>query len=247
MLHQLMDALREHCVTLAHIFLDFCVDYAGPFRVKISRNVTDNSMNYHFIPASSPYIGSLWEAAVKCAKTHLRKVMGSFSLTFEELTTTFAKIVACLTSRFLIPMSSDPTDFTLLTQCHLIIGEPLTCIPEDDLCEVPQNRLTRMQHLTQIKQHFWSKRTQNYLTQLHHRSKWTSVQGQKIKPGTMVLLQDKDLPPMKWYLGRVIKVHPRKNGLTRVVTVQTKSDVFKRALNKICILPIKEINDRIFG
>ncbi|XP_033218209.1 uncharacterized protein LOC117173677 [Belonocnema kinseyi] len=310
-----MGDLPEHRVTSARVFLNSGVDYAGPFKVKISCNVTgkahlcllvcfaikavhlelvmsatteaflnalkrfiarkgkvlniysdngatfigannelwdlqnllrskdpqskvhifltDNSINWRFIPASSPHMGGLWEAAVKSAKTHLRKVMGSSLLTFEELTTVFVQIVACLNSRPLIPMSSDPTEFTVLTPGHLIICESLTCIPEDDLREVPENRLTRFQHLIQIKQHFWSKWSQDYLTHLQHRSKWTSVQSQRIKPGTMVVLQDKDLPPMKWHLGRVIEMHQGKDGLTRVVSVQTKHDVTKRALNKI--------------
>lgn len=55
-----------------------------------------------------------------------------------------------------------------------------------------------------------------------------------------MVLQEDNLPPLQWTLGRVQELHPGSDGITRVVTVQTKSGTLKRAIHKLCVLPINE-------
>lgn len=45
-----------------------------------------------FIPFRSPYFGELWEAAVKSAKHHLKKVINRTSLTYGELQTVATEV-----------------------------------------------------------------------------------------------------------------------------------------------------------
>ncbi|XP_048506918.1 uncharacterized protein LOC125500006 [Athalia rosae] len=126
-------------------------------RATITNYFAQESINWHFNPPNSPHFGGLWEAGVKSVKTHLRKIIGNALLTFEELYTTFSLIEACLNSRPLTPISNDPDDLIPLTPGHFLIGEPLTALPQPDLLDVPLNRLTRYQRITQLKQHFWSR------------------------------------------------------------------------------------------
>jgi len=53
-----------------------------------------------------------------------------------------------------------------------------------------------------------------------------------------VLLKDKDLPPLKWRTGRIVETHAGGDGYVRVVSIKTSTGVTKRAVNKICVLPI---------
>ncbi|XP_062704177.1 uncharacterized protein LOC134286564 [Aedes albopictus] len=88
-------------------------------------------------------------------------------------------------------------------------------------------------------QQLWKKWTTLYLSDLHNRTKWTR-QRDNIDVGTMVLLMDERLPPLKWNLGRVTEVFRGSDGNIRVVDVHTSTGVFRRAISKICVLPIRD-------
>ena len=88
-------------------------------------------IEWRFIPEHSPHFGGLWEAAVKSAKTHLRRVVGDVKLTFEELSTVLAQIEACLNSRPLVPVNvPDDDSIEVITPGHFLIGRPLCALPD---------------------------------------------------------------------------------------------------------------------
>ncbi|GBM22156.1 hypothetical protein AVEN_190815-1 [Araneus ventricosus] len=53
-------------------------------------------------------------------------------LNFEELSTLLCQVEACLNSRSLVPLSSDPRDVRILTPGHFLIGFPLLEIPDSN-------------------------------------------------------------------------------------------------------------------
>lgn len=76
-------------------------------------------------------------------KNLLSRVLGEAYLTYEELATILIRTEACLNSRPLTTLSSDPTDLLCLTPGHFLIGDSLTAVPEHDVTKTPINRLTR--------------------------------------------------------------------------------------------------------
>ena len=56
-----------------------------------------------FIPEHALHFGGHWEAAVKSMKIHLRRIVSTHKLTFEEFTTILTQIESCLNSRPLVP------------------------------------------------------------------------------------------------------------------------------------------------
>lgn len=60
-----------------------------------------------------------------------------------------------------------------------------------------------------------------------------------VQVGSMVLLKDENTPPLHWKIGRVCDVIPGQDGIIRVVSVKTASGTVKRAVAKICVLPIE--------
>lgn len=102
--------------------------------------VTITGTTWHFIPASSPHFGGLWEAGVKSFKHHLRRILDNTTLTYEEFQTLLIEIEALLNSRTMSPLSSDPNDFNALTPGHFLTGGPLNSVPEPSLLNIKENR-----------------------------------------------------------------------------------------------------------
>ncbi|XP_066260793.1 uncharacterized protein [Euwallacea similis] len=216
----------------------------GSFLIKESRNLVDScareGVQWHFIPAQSPHFGGLWEAGVKSVKHHLKRVAGNANLTFEQLITLLAQIEAILNSRPLSPMSQDPNDLTPLSPAHFLIGRSTTELPDPDLQHVPANRLSVFQRIQLIKQHFWKRWSKEYISELQQRVKWKTQQ-QDVQEGVLVLVKEDNFPPSKWRMGRIVVVHPGRDGVNRVATIRTSSGLVKRSFSKICPLPVETV------
>ncbi|CAG7821712.1 unnamed protein product [Allacma fusca] len=51
----------------------------------LTRNLTQEGIQWNFNPPSAPYMGGLWEAGVKSVKYHLRRILRDTCLNIEEL------------------------------------------------------------------------------------------------------------------------------------------------------------------
>ena len=49
--------------------------------------LAEEKVEWHFNPQAASHQGGIWEAGVKSAIHHLRKVIGDSKLTYEEITT----------------------------------------------------------------------------------------------------------------------------------------------------------------
>lgn len=207
-----------------------------------TRTWAQNSMkiDWHFQPPLSPHHGGLHEAPVKSAKHHIKRAVGTTNLTIEEWFTLIAQVEACVNSRPLQPLSDDPLDTTALTPGHFLIGEPLITLTEPrPLMEINPNYLTRWEKTQQLNQQIWDRWQREYLTTLIHRNKWATTMP-NLNIGDLVVVQEDNYPPSKWPLARIIKVHPGKDGLVRVVTIQTNNGEYTRPITKLAKLPVNE-------
>jgi hypothetical protein len=205
---------------------------------KLVTTLSNENIQWKFIPPRTPNFGGLWEAGVKSVKFHIKRVVGETVLTYDELYTLLTRIEACLNSRPLVPMSNDPNDLTAITPGHFLIGEALTAPLEPDLTELKINQLSRHQLLERLRQHFWKRWRTEYLSYLQGRTKWQSP-SPSLQPGDLVLLVEDNVPPLCWPLGRIQQVHPGSDGNVRVVTVKTNRGTYKRGVRKVCVLPIE--------
>ncbi|VEN58681.1 unnamed protein product [Callosobruchus maculatus] len=207
---------------------------------EISERLATDGIKWTFIPPRSPHFGGLWEAAIKTVKHHLKRTIGETRLTFEEFYTVLTQIEACVNSRPLYPLSDDPSDPSPLTPAHFIIGETLTATPDKNWLESPESHLSRFQRLQKIAQHFWDRWSKEYVSHLQHRTKWKENFSQKLQVGTLVLVKEDGLPPLKWRIGRIIKLHPGADNIVRAVTLKTCTGEYKRPVVKLCALPIPD-------
>ncbi|GFS81464.1 DUF5641 domain-containing protein [Trichonephila clavipes] len=147
------------------------------------------------------------------------------------------QVEGILNSRPLTPLSSDADNFDVLTPGHFLIGRPITAIPEPNLIDVNENRLSRWEKITKVVQRTWKKWKSDYLNTLQARSKWITEKND-LMIGQMVLIKEDFLPINTWPLGRILEVYHGSDGKVRVVKVKTQSGEFKRAISKIAVLPI---------
>ncbi|XP_058827750.1 uncharacterized protein LOC131687669 [Topomyia yanbarensis] len=130
---------------------------------RIDQFFQSNEMEWHFISPDAPEFGDLWEAAVKSTKSHLKRVIGATTLTFEETATLLCQIEAILNSRPWFAISTDATESEVLTPGHFLIGRPLTAIPEPAYVGEKIGRLKRWQHIQLMREHFWRTWSRDYL------------------------------------------------------------------------------------
>lgn len=180
---------------------------------------------------------------MKSCKYHLKKVMGNVLFTFEEMTISLIQIEACLNSRPLSPLSSDPSDLQPLTPGHFLVGGPLNSLPENNLLDVKINRLDKWEIIQRIVQDFWKRWAAEYVANLQSRVKWRTRQ-ENLRVNNLVLLKEDNFPPLKWKLGRVTEVHTGKNNLVRVTTIRLATGISKRAIIKLCKLPVNDTLDK---
>lgn len=146
---------------------------------------------------------------------------------------------AILNSRPLCPLSSSPDDLLFLSPGHFLIGRPLNALPSPAMAIEEESKLNRYSRLECLHQHFWKRWQKEYLSELQSRTKWR-LDSTKLKVGDMVLLSEDSLPPLCWRIGRVTKLYPGPDGITRVADVRTATGSYRRPLVRLCPLLIEE-------
>ncbi|XP_076247963.1 uncharacterized protein LOC143187622, partial [Calliopsis andreniformis] len=196
-------------------------------------------IQWRFNPPSAPHFGGMQEAGVKSVKHHLKRTLGEFTPTGEEMQTLLCKIEASLNSRPIAPLSDDPDDYASLTPGHFLTGGPLNAIPLQSVENEKLSRLSRWRAIQKFHEQLWRHWTRDYLTHLQNRYKWRTTQLQ-LQPGDLVLVQNPLLPPNQWEMGRIEEVFPGKDGNVRVVKVRTAKSTYTRPITRMCRLPVDE-------
>ncbi|XP_011687414.1 PREDICTED: uncharacterized protein LOC105449730 [Wasmannia auropunctata] len=180
----------------------------------VQESLANDGIIWHFIPPAAPHFGGLWEAGVKSLKYHLKRAVGTHSLSRAEFATLLCQVEACLNSRPISALSADPTDLAALTPGHFLIGRLLVCAPEPSVTDEKVNRLSRWQLVSRMQEQIWRRWSHDYLHSLQQRHKWPEAKI-NLQENDLVLLKNNLLPPTKWDLARVTEVHPGRDGLTR--------------------------------
>lgn len=214
-------------------------DSCNPSTREVLLNLTNHSIQWNFNPARSPHFGGLWEAGVRSTKYHLKRILQGTKLNYENFNTLLCQIEACLNSRPLCPLSDEIETLDVLTPGHFLIGQALNTIPGPSLMEINLNHLNQYQYLQRLLQEFWKTWSKEYLHRLQTRPKWVQKRP-NIEPDQIVIIQEDNLPPAQWLLGRVTKVFPGRDGLVRVAEVRCRNSTVRRPIHKLCLLPIVE-------
>ena len=161
----------------------------------------------HFILPASPWWGGFYERLVRSVKSSLKKILGRFYLTYEELETILVEIESSINSRPLMYINEDDID-SVITPNHLIFGTDI----HDNFSFIPSSNgqcfpAKRLRHLNKVLNHYRNRFSSHYfneLRQLHSYRKNPSKEHLKLVEGDIVLIQDNVLlPRTQWKVGKV--------------------------------------------
>jgi len=206
-------------------------------QTQIKDEMTQQSIEWTFIPPHSPHMGGTWERLVQSIKKSLYAVLQTHTPRDEVLLTLLAEAENMVNSRPLTIVSSDPDDPEAVTPNHFLIGTSGSAqrpgsFDDKDLSLRRQWRISQ-----KMADHFWSRWLREYVPSLVRRSKWQDP-AEPLKVDDVVVLADGDGPRNTWPLGRITATYPGKDGQTRVVDVKTSKGTYRRPVVKIIKLNV---------
>ena len=209
-----------------------------------------NRVTWKFIVELSPWWGGFYERLVQVVKHCLKKVIGRAALTFEELNTVLTEIEAVVNSRPLTYVSND-LESEPLTPSHLLHGRTIANVYSEAETVLPLNDddlRNRLKYLQTVLNHYWNRFYHEYTVALRERMIYDQKKrsDDPITVGDVVLIKDdKKTPRAKWKKGRVEKLLPSRDGITRAVEVLVynpnngTTSTLKRAIERLVPLEVQ--------
>ena len=187
---------------------------------------------WSFQRPQAPWWGGFFERLIKCAKRCLKKMLGVWMVTYDELSTLFVKVEAILNSRPLIYMYPDDVEEPL-TPSHLMAGRRLLSIPDDKIALEDEEKddhsvLTRRErYLILLLGLFWGRWKKEYLLELreHHNMSVRRNNLPQSSLGDIVTVMDDEgkLPRAQWKLGKIEELIKGDDGVIRGAKLRRKA------------------------
>ncbi|KAL6469323.1 hypothetical protein MHYP_G00228470 [Metynnis hypsauchen] len=169
---------------------------------------------FNFNPPAAPHFGGVWEREVRSIKEALYKTIGAQPIQEEILQTVLLEVENILNSRPLGYVSSDIADADPVTPNLLLMGRLDSALPQVIYPQSVNFSQRKWRHAQILADQFWSAFIRHYLPSLQARVKWfKSLPG--IPVGAVVLVVDPQQPRAQWPIGKVVKVHPSRDGQVR--------------------------------
>ncbi|GBP97763.1 hypothetical protein EVAR_91988_1 [Eumeta japonica] len=180
--------------------------------------------------------GGAWERMVQSVKRALTTVLQEQHPREEVLSTLLAEAEFTVNSRPLTHVSVSAEDPEALTPNHFLLGGAARVPTPGAFVEADLNSRQQWRRAQRLADHFWQRWLREYLPLLQRRHS-SQQKGTPPEVDDMVLIVDENLPRNTWPRGRVLELYPGKDGVVRVVELQTAAGRLKRPVKKIVVLP----------
>lgn len=198
-------------------------------------------IEWHFIPAYSPWWGGAWERLIQAIKKCVDFVLTEEIPREDIFANAIIEAESWMNRRPLTHIPIDHEDAPPLTPNSALFaqGRDRTLVPR----EVPQRdafstRVTR--RVDHLVNKFLSRWTREYLPEINRRSKWFDVK-EPVKIDDIVILTEPNEPRNAWNRGKVIKVYPGEDGVVRAADVRLADGSIKknRSAGRLAVLDVK--------
>ncbi|XP_062579354.1 uncharacterized protein LOC134241304 [Saccostrea cucullata] len=179
----------------------------------VKKFLTDSGCSWIFNPPHSSHMGGVWERMIGIARRILDSMLlkeTKKNLTHDVLNTLMAEVTAIINSRPIVPVSTDPSQpsvlspYTLLTQKTELDVGPFEPFDTKDMYK------SHWKCIQILADQFWRKWRSQYLQLLQSRRKWVDSRN-NLTEGDVVLLKDQDSVRNEWPMGIVVRVFPGKS------------------------------------
>ena len=200
----------------------------------VHENLKQKDIKWIFNPPAASHMGGVWERLIRSIRRILCALMRGLVLDDERLSTFMCEAEAIINSRPITKNSDDPNDSEALTPSHLLLMHGGAALPPGrfTLRDIYSKRWRHVQYLAE---RFWKRWLREYVATIQHRQKWLKP-ARNFAVNDIVLICDDITPRNTWPLGRVIETTMGRDKCVRSVTIQTKSSIIKRPVNKLCLL-----------
>lgn len=189
--------------------------------------LSEAGMKWIYIVERAPWMGGFYERLVAIAKEGLKKSLGKWSVSQEELQTLCYEVAFVINSRPLVYAEDDPSD-KVLTPLDLLFRSN-NCFPDASGEQVFQGNLARADELIahwraghNLLRQFWDAWKDNYLVALrdsHRVQKGRGASPIELDVGVVVLIKE-NLPRGQWKVGRISKLRVSGDGQVRAAEIK---------------------------
>ena len=204
-------------------------------QTKIQAAFGHESPEWKFIAPRAPWWGGWWERLVRSVKKAIKACVGKNAMTKAELEVLLCEIEFTVNSRPLTFASDEISLDRPITPNHFLsiggnrpqgeVNEDQGSITGGDLSELYEGSKQRLNT-------FWRAWSTDYLRNLPCIVPQFQNRG-FLKEGSIVLINEDNVPRLGWVLGRVIELFPSKDGKVRSVKLKTSKGEFVRAVQKL--------------
>ncbi|XP_043225627.1 uncharacterized protein LOC122383367 isoform X1 [Amphibalanus amphitrite] len=213
-------------------------DNAPTFRgadKQLQRVYSHLAPEWRFIVPHSPWWGGWWERLIRSVKVGLRKSLGSRCLSRDELETVLLEVECCVNSRPLTFVGDGLDSSPPITPAHFLTGRGTgfsSRVVEDPACVNAKALTERARVCEKRLARFWSVWYKEYVRTLPPSVRRFRPQG-KLSEGSMVMLQEDNVPRMRWVHGVVTRLITGRDGKVRSAEVRTPSGLKTRPIQRL--------------
>jgi hypothetical protein len=230
------------------IMSDNALTYIATAKILKEEVLTQHGITWKFIPQHAPWYGGLRERLIGITKTCIKKVLGKSLVSLETLQTLITEAECIINDRPLTHSSQDPLDEEPLTPSHLLYGRRITSptypddrddpeVQADDISRSTAHKLLRFK--CAVIEQFWSRWKHEYVTSLREFHKRSGGEGDEVRVGDVVQIQDDMLPRSRWFLGVIDDVIVGRDGRTRAARVKSRRGITMRPIAKLYPLELR--------
>ena len=199
-----------------------------------AQKLLSDMLEWRFTPGYSPSWGGLWERLIRSVKNALKRILGRQKVKREMLRTIFCEIESSINKRPLTYCSDDRDEPMPLRPIDFFNG---TSVDETNVDTLRQGIRERKNYLEKI----WERWKTEYLIELRAWNKKKSFGKVRPKEGDVVIMDPKSVKVTDralWPLGRIIKLFPGKDGISRCAMVQCKDKILRRNTSQLYPLEV---------